>query len=325
MMIISMIRAFVYYTMLTMYTYMYNIIAFLFYFSDKIINLGFYKNITMHYAHAIFLILRIIGLKIFINNKISNVRMLWISNHRSKFDGLLILILLRLHGSDIISVIKNSISYLPFFNTFSRHANSIFIKRVKSEAEKILVKKSKKSLVRGKSILIFPEGTTMSPTTKAYSDEYAIANNLKPFQNVLLPKTSGYDILQREGQFNKTGNITIRYANPIIPGISGHSYTDLFKIFPSVVYIDVKYHENLQQENLYKIFSEKDEELNQPIIKNNYQLLNNYSILSLFLNFIIFIIFYYLFFTIPYFMYTTLIFNIFNSLVSCRFHLHCPT
>ena len=304
-----MIRALVYYLMLFMYTYMYNLIAYTFYFSDKIIDFKLYKNITLYYAHAFYVILKIVGVKIFINNKIRTDRMLWISNHRSKFDGLLMLILLRLAEIDIISVIKHSISYLPFFNAFSAHTDLIYIKRTKSEAEKTLTEKSRKTLITGKSILIFPEGTTISPSTKAYSDKYATENNIQPFQNLLLPRTTGYEIIQREGQFNKTGNITLRYADPIIHGNSGHSYLDLFKIFPSSIYIDIKYEDNTKPENLYNLFEEKDVQLNQPIVKESYQEFNNYSKLCFILNFISFIAFYYLLFTVPYFGYITLVFN----------------
>lgn len=304
-----MIRACIYYMMLIMYTYMYNLIAYIFYFSESLFGHRFYKNITYYYAHAFFVILKIVGVRICLNNKIQNDRVLWISNHRSRLDGLIVMSLLRVNGNDIISIIKKSISYIPFFNSFSNHANCIFIKRIKSEAEKILTEKSKKSLETGKSILIFPEGTTMSLNSKIVSDNYSSENNLQRFNNVLIPKTTGYEIIQREGKFDKTGNITIRYADPILPGNSGHSFVDLFKIFPLTVYIDINYGENISPKNLYEIFSVKDKELNQPIIKDNYQLVNNYSKPCLILNFISFIIFYYLFFTIPFFRNITFIFN----------------
>ena len=312
---ITTIRAFFYYLMLLMYTYMYILFASSTYSVQWTPIHSFYNNMTYYYAHAFFVILKLVGVKIFTNGKIPTNRMLWISNHRSKFDGLLVLILLRLNGVNVISVVKKSISYLPFFNAFAQHADLIFIKRAKADAENVLIEKSRKTLLTNKSILIFPEGTTLSPETKAWSDKYAAEHNLKSFQNVLLPKTAGYEIIQREGKFDKTGNIIIRYDDPAISGIASHSYIDLLKIFPSSIYIDIKdSNESIRPEDLYKVFAEKDKELSQPIVKDNYQLMNNYSVLCLFLNIISFIIFYYVFFTMPSFRYATLAFNIAMSI-----------
>jgi 1-acyl-sn-glycerol-3-phosphate acyltransferase len=319
----TMIRALVYYLMLTMFTYMYNIIASVFYLAKKLFNVGEYDKVGYYYAHAYFLILKMAGVNLFVNNRSSQPspdfasnRMLWISNHRSKFDGLVALIFLRLAGSNIVSVTKKSVSYLPIFNSFSKHIGLIFIKRTRAEAEKVLTDEAIESMATGKSILIFPEGTTLSPATRAYSDKYATENNLGPLQNVILPKTTGYEIVQREGKFGTTGNITIRYCGPEIPPGAEHSYGDLFTIFPTEIYFEVDSSDNIRPENLYQVFSDKDTTLKKPIAKNDYRLMDNYSGLCLGLNLASFIIFYYLICNVPLFGYATLAINVVTSVLA---------
>ena len=41
-------------------------------------------------------------------------------------------------------------------------------------------------------ILIFPEGTNLTPNTKKYSDEFAKKNNLLKFDYVLHPRVTGF-------------------------------------------------------------------------------------------------------------------------------------
>ena len=319
---ITIIRAFVYYIMFIMYTYMYNLLAEYSYFAEAIFRHkfnvdeqfteknGYYNNFKYYYAHAYFTILKIVGTKIYLNNKILHERILWISNHRSKLDGIIVQSILCANGNDVVSVTKKSISYIPIFNSFGEHMKCIFIKRSKTEAEKIIMEESKNSLEKNRSILIFPEGTTLSPNTKLRSDKYATEKNLQPFKNVLIPKNTGYDIIRREGKFDRIGNITIRYAEPSIPEYSEHSFANLFRIFPRAVYIDIDYGDNISFNDLYKIFSEKEKKLEQPINKNDYHLIHNYSSICLILNLIIFIIFYYIFLYVPFFRYATLIYTL---------------
>jgi 1-acyl-sn-glycerol-3-phosphate acyltransferase len=273
--------------------------------------IGFYNNLKYYYAHAYLLILKFVGVKIYLSNKISTERMIWISNHRSKLDGLMVQSLLCAHGNNVVSVIKKSISYFPIFASFGQHTKNIFIHRSKIQAEKVLENKSKKSFRKNRSILIFPEGATMSENSKSRSDKYALENNLTKLKNLLVPRTTGYDIIQKEGKFRKTGNITIRYDEPSIPEKMEHSYGSLLKFFPKVVYVDVEYSNNTTAANLNDLFIQKDKKLDQPINKNNYTTECDYSVGCLIFNFNAFLIFYYLVLSVPFFGYFTLGYTIF--------------
>ncbi|XWV24710.1 putative lysocardiolipin acyltransferase 1-like protein [Tupanvirus deep ocean] len=324
---ITVILAFIYYVYLIMLTYMYNIISEFTNYAETIYRIksgvskktmrevGLYDNIKYYYAHGFLLILKIFGIKVYLNNEISSKRMLWISNHRSKMDGLIIQSILCANGNHVVSVVKKTISYIPIFGSFGVHSYSIFIQRVREVAEKVLSYHSRLCYKTGRSVLVFPEGTTMTPSSKKRSDKFALENNIQVTKNVLVPRTTGFKIIKTEGCFDTVGNITIRYADPDIPNPSEHSFADLFKIFPKKIYLDVSY-ENIDAEDLQNVFNRKDKLLDQPLVHDIFNVQYKYSKMCLIFNLFMFILFYFLIFMIPYFGYATLVITLIGTIAT---------
>ena len=320
------IRATIYYILLFMYAYMYTIIAEITYFIETIFiikfdnkketkKIGWYNKLNYYYAHAYLSILKIVGVKIYYNGSINPGRKIFVSNHRSKLDGIIIQNMLCIADIDTITVVKKSIKNIPLFGSIGRHSGSIFIERTKSIAEKILIEKSKESIETNQSILLFPEGATMSLNSKSRSDRYAINNGLSLFKNVLVPRTTGFDIIQSNGKFDIVGNITIRYSDPKIPYCEEHSYLDIFKLFPKKVYIDIEYENNIGKNDLYNIFDKKDKKIDSEIPFSEYKECP-YSKFCLFYNGLFFVYFYYLMFTVSFFRYVTLAISILSAILN---------
>jgi 1-acyl-sn-glycerol-3-phosphate acyltransferase len=280
---------------------MYNIICELLCLLEFILDDEYdYDNIKYYYAHCYLLILDLLGVNIYINGNISKDRILWISNHRSKLDGLVIQSVICSSGSNTISVVKKLIAYIPIFTSFGKYTNCIFIQRTKSLAEKVLMHHSHTSYIKNRSIMIFPEGATMTPHAKQLSDKYAQENNLSIRKNVLLPRIAGFDIIKSTGKFNRLGDITIRYAFPVISNNDKHSFIDLLWIFPKKIYIDVSYHD-INTINLYTLFEEKDKHLENNIDYKKYKLFDGCSDLYKIGNLLIFIAFFSLYYLFPIF------------------------
>lgn len=312
---ISIVKAIVYYVMIILHACMYNVLAEIIHFTESILknklNIeSLYKYSIMHHipilcAHAQLFVLFLLRVKIYLNQKILNDRILWISNHRSKLDGTIIQAILHTNGNNGMTVIKKSILYIPFVGPLFKLCEQFFI--TKRNYMNTLVKNAKKSMCLDKSILIFPEGGTMSPDLKKLSDDYAQSIHREKFDNVLIPKTTGFDIVQKNGGFRKLGDITIYYGNPEIPKLSMHSYLHLFKVFPTEIYLDIQYINDMDYVNLFDLFERKDRLLKN-FSKDGYNLSCGYSKIYIVLNAFLFMMFYSSVLFVPYFM--TMIFII---------------
>ena len=248
------IKASIYYLLLTLYTTFYLCISICLYFAESCFQqalgiddgqmaaIGYYRRIKYFYSQAYFMIWKLLGVRIYVRGDIRSDPMIWISNHRSKLDGLVVqTILCGNDGLDVVSILKNSIKYVPIYGSFSKYCSLIFIERKWSSAETILRLGVLESSRMGRSILIFPEGTTISPDSKARSDFYASERGMVPFKNLLLPRTRGFSTVREVGEYGTIGNITIGYDQPSSHTISKHSYLDLFSTFPTKIYFRVDY------------------------------------------------------------------------------------
>lgn len=278
--LLTPIRAIQYYALLISSTFMFNIFSILTYTSLRLQELYYktlitdhpYYRIRWYYAHALMMIYQLVGIELYVSGEITQERVLWISNHRSKLDGLLLQGFLCASRSDTVAVTKKSIEYIPMFGSFGNHTNTIFIARNREKCESILASAATMS----QSILIFPEGCTMQPSTKARSDAYAIANDITPNQYVMVPRTTGIQILKQHGNFDRIGNLTIRYDDPGFTADEDNSFLGLFSKFPRAVYIDVKYTGVNADLNL--LFDAKDKMLSQPIDKSRFHINGNYRL-----------------------------------------------
>ena len=143
-------------------------------------------------------------------------------------DGLVLQSVLCCSKSDTITVVKTAIKYIFIVGSFGYHAGCIFVDS-KSDKNKISLKASN-TKKNGQSILIFPEGTTMSPNSKYNSDTYTDKLSIDRTKNVIYPRTTGFKLLLDKTNYDTIGDITIRYANPSLGRTEKHSYLDLFKI-----------------------------------------------------------------------------------------------
>lgn len=319
----SYVSATIHYTFFLLYSYIYNILAEILEHSEKIIakkldinsdkirNMGLYKYMAYLYANAYLLTLKMVGLNIYLNgDTIKNSRVLWISNHRTNMDGQFLQALLCMAGNQVRSVAKDTIKYFPIIGSLAYHCKCIFIKRNRELAEPALAAASKASQNDNSSVLIFPEGTTMDPQNKFKSDAFAVKIGKTKLENLLLPRTTGYDIIKSNGNFSQIGNATIFYDNPPIPGYTAHEFTTLFNIFPKDVYVNIEYRDIAT--NLDEIFLEKDKLLADHAF-NKYKPVKLSKIITT-LNIFIFIAFYYLCYRSPMLLLATLAINIYSIL-----------
>ena len=296
---ISYIRAFAYYILVLIYGFIYNfIIECLSWFG---INLG-YDYYYYYFSHAFLLILKVIGIRIHLIGKpIINFRAIWISNHRSHFDGFFTTMMLVLHRNHVISIGR----YVPLVGSLFNLSNFVFIKRNKQSAQNSLVNAAHRSITNDMSILIFPEGTAMTPANKQKSDEYATSHNQPIFKNILLPRTTGYDSLVKNGIFRMVGNMTIIY--PELPGHAKHHFADLFKMCPKDIYIHTSY--DKASTDLITLFNEKDNLISNIDLENEEEYPLNYSEVALVINCLLLVGFGFACYYIPYFALTTIIVN----------------
>lgn len=315
----TFMKAFIYYLLffLNMYSsFIYLCINFTLNYFINILtgkNIDCSKKLMYYYSCFYLSIFTFLGISIYYKgDDIIDDHILWISNHRSKLDGILLQAITVYKNNFSMGISKYNIKYIPILNSLTRFYKTIFIKRKIEHAKEKLMMAAIISKNEKLSIILFPEGTTLSIDSKKKSDKYAKENELQLTSNTLIPRLTGFEILKKYGDFTLIGNILIRYSNPSIPNCQAHSYLDLFYLFPSEIYIDVKY-ENFDCDQLYDKFLEKDKILNTNIDKNEYKkfnLLFNDIIISN----ILFIIFYCVMIFVPYFAYITLILMIISFL-----------
>ena len=88
-------------------------------------------------------------------------------------------------------------------------------------------------------ILLFPEGTDLTPTTKARSDRFAEKNDLPKYNHVLHPRTTGFAFLvqkMREGECSvvhvvaacvKCSNSQDLVSLSASPSVGGHTFIEM--------------------------------------------------------------------------------------------------
>ena len=307
--ILTWYRATLYYIMLILYTVFYVIIGDIIsiFFPIQVYSADF----SYYFSSTLLFICRLVGIRIHLKTESEqedfdyelSKRALWISNHRSTFDGTLITAVLRVCGSKIIITGKKEITYYPLFGSMASHANTIFIKRHCDQTINDLQIRAADTVASGNSILLFPEGSALSPVMKVKTDDYVRSIGVVPFKNLLVPKVKGFEIIKEYGKFDLVGNVTIRYDNPCIPGVMHHTFTTIFKIFPKDIYLNIKFD---QGSDLYQIFSEKDRELDEPINKSEYKTFDNYSCGSFLINIALLVSFLVSFYYFPLFRYIML-------------------
>ena len=145
------------------------------------------------------------------------------SKHQSAWDTLFFPY--KLEKSVII--LKRELFWLPFFGWYAKKYGAIGInRRGGASAIRQMIKDSRKPILTGRSIVIFPEGTRTAPSKKGFyhSGVAALYNQLKlPVVPVAL--NSGI-YWPRRMLIRKPGVITLRFLPPIPPGLPREQFME---------------------------------------------------------------------------------------------------
>ncbi|EOB13340.1 acyltransferase [Nosema bombycis CQ1] len=174
------------------------------------------KNFIVQFNERAWLHLTMAALYIYFPNPIfinydpkvlDKMKNIVISNHVSEYDWVLILTLLyHLNRyDDVCIILKQSLRNVPLIGYGMKCFGFIFLNRKLSE-DKIILNQGVSRLIDQKkyNLLLFPEGTYIDSTSYPKSCEFAIKNEIKANgkrflpKNVLIPRTSGFNILKEK-------------------------------------------------------------------------------------------------------------------------------
>ncbi|VVC25989.1 Acyltransferase, C-terminal domain,Phospholipid/glycerol acyltransferase [Cinara cedri] len=200
-------------------------------------------------------------------------------------------------------ILKSAIRHVPFAGWVMQLCGFLYIQR-RWDHDQTSMKKQLKyfsDLNDTHQILLFPEGTDLSPNNIARSNKYADKNNLPNYKYVLHPKTTGFvflaDTMRTNKQLNAVYDLTVGY-----PDLIPQTEMDALKgVFPKNVHFHIKrYDESELPINgedlkiwLNNVWQEKEKRLayftnvssfslDSPTVDNNYQPINNALYLAIF-------------------------------------------
>ncbi|XP_052057487.1 lysocardiolipin acyltransferase 1-like [Mytilus californianus] len=233
------------------------------------------QMIWLWQLYAVFLYEKICGVKAVITGDVvyDDECELIIMNHRTRFDWLFVFSYqircgsLRHFKISLKEILKN----VPGPGWAMQCAGYLFLHR-NWEHDKSTISKCFmyfKKLNYKPQILLFPEGTDLTPWTKAKSDKFAQDNGVEPYEYVLHPRTRGFKYFVEQMRdvnlFDSIIDVTVGY--PVnIP----QNESDILKgNFPKEVHFYIKRHKALDipssEENVdiwcQKVWKEKEERL----------------------------------------------------------------
>lgn len=186
------------------------------------LNLKFSCTLTNIWSSGTFFMIKLLFIKnirLYYNPKILGYKKtLFISNHVNNLDWIVIwMSLLTLKKRNIIFNAKNSLFlYGNVFHVFNENTNFVFLKRNLNYDYITLVDSCCKMKNMDEYIsVLFPEGTATSnkPNISDINIKRSLNRNLKPYKNLIVPKTKGFKIIM-ENLNNDLENIidcTLKY------------------------------------------------------------------------------------------------------------------
>lgn len=279
-------------------------------------------QLTFLFANYYFLMSGLSGLNIWISGDLDKIKnkikkkdkqYIAISNHRSKLDGPLLQALLVENFNDIfVSVAINYIKTIPLMGSMANNLRSLFVMSSKENINKnidILKNGAKRCKEDQLNILIFPEGSVMTPKLREISDDYSKKNDLPLLQNLMLPRITGFKVLQDTDIFDsEILNATIFYSDPELINNESHDFKDLFTKFPKNVYINFDW-KSIKADELIQEWVIKDKSItehNEKILKNNVKLYKSNKIKNV-INVMMLFVFYFMFYNYNIFRYSTIL------------------
>ena len=119
--------------------------------------------------------MRILGVKLTVHGQAHPLPALYVGNHRSLLDPII-----QLHYLDTYIVAKAEVSRYPLIGRGAHETGVVFVKRESNKSRAASREAIKQLLQSGKSVLIYPEGTTSDvPTTQPFKiGSFEIATEL---------------------------------------------------------------------------------------------------------------------------------------------------
>jgi len=157
-------------------------------------------------------------------------RTLIIMNHRTRVDWMLFWPLLfhcaRLRKLKVL--LKSDLKYIPGPGWAMQAAGFFFLERKwerdRPHIDSLLHYFNSPGIEEPLILLLFPEGTDLTPDTKSRSDKFAEDRNLQKYDFVLHPRTTGFSYLvnklRESGSIDCVHDITIGYPAGLIQGES---------------------------------------------------------------------------------------------------------
>ncbi|XP_060877776.1 lysocardiolipin acyltransferase 1-like [Metopolophium dirhodum] len=139
-------------------------------------------------------------------------------------------------------VLKSAIRHVPFAGWVMQLSGFLYIHRRWDHDQSSMEKQLKyfRDVNDTHQILLFPEGTDLSPSNIMRSNKYAAKNNLPNYKYVLHPKTTGFvflaDTMRKNKQMKAVYDLTIGY-----PDLLPQSEMDALRgVFPKNVHFHIK-------------------------------------------------------------------------------------
>ncbi|CAH1724168.1 unnamed protein product [Aphis gossypii] len=139
-------------------------------------------------------------------------------------------------------VLKSAIRHVPFAGWVMQLSGFLYIHRRWDHDQSSMEKQLKyfRDVNDTHQILLFPEGTDLSPNNIIRSNKYAEKNNLPSYKYVLHPKTTGFvflaDTMRKNNQIKAVYDLTIGY-----PDLIPQSEMDALRgVFPKSVHFHIK-------------------------------------------------------------------------------------
>ncbi|KAI6646592.1 Lysocardiolipin acyltransferase 1 isoform X2 [Oopsacas minuta] len=245
----------------------YQLISVSFYFNY--LSIFYYTQILQSLYSSMYnfqIILSIYGCKIVITGNATRFseKSLILMNHRTRFDWLFHWALMDKLGCQSYSkiVLKSGMRKLPGVGVMMQMCCYIYLKRNwdrdKAYVEQILSHYRQSG--RKYQILLFPEGTNLSPNTVGISNKFAAANNLTEYTYTLHPRYTGF-LFFLQNLYNPTNTLPKdTQLNSVIDstvGYKGHFLVDEKSLFSG--YLPEEIHFHIKQYKMSDIPSSEEE------------------------------------------------------------------
>ena len=140
-------------------------------------------------------------------------KLLLISNHPTTLDFMYLLHWAKQHNriKDIRFIAKDGIGTIPGVGKYIKETQCLISRDYESDKDKIKDFCKKLSEQKSYILVIFPEGTTVFPESKAKSKDFSTNNDKPIFENVLYPRHRGLELILKNLFIEQVIDLTLFY------------------------------------------------------------------------------------------------------------------